>query len=168
VPYDHVCVTPEVRDQTATDNARATERRVCIQGFVWRGATPNDHVCVTPEVRDQTATDNAQAAERRSPIPKYAMPGPSPSTRMRPAGNTCIQGFVWREAVPGDQVCVTPQVREQTASDNAQAAARRADTCIQGFVWREAVPDDHVCVTPQTKAQATNDNTWSKVRHVCQ
>jgi hypothetical protein len=33
---------------------------------------------------------------------------------------------VWREARPDDHVCVTPQTRAQTASDNRQAAARRA------------------------------------------
>lgn len=43
--------------------------------------------------------------------------------------DTCLQGFVWREARPEDHVCVpvTPvDVREQTRSDNAQAAARRS------------------------------------------
>jgi len=89
--------------------------------------------------------------------------------------DTCIQGFVWREAVPSDHVCVTPQVRQQTRSDNSQADVRRSptggpygpDTCIQGFVWREAFPGDHVCVTPQTRAQAAQDNGWSRVRDAC-
>jgi hypothetical protein len=31
---------------------------------------------------------------------------------------------VWREAHPGDHVCVTPETRAQTAADNRQAAAR--------------------------------------------
>jgi len=34
--------------------------------------------------------------------------------------DTCEQGFVWREAVPKDHVCVTPQVRMQAAVDNRQ------------------------------------------------
>ena len=84
----------------------------------------------------------------------------------------CIQGYVWREAFPGDYVCVTPQVRAQTAADNAQAAARRApgggaygrDTCRRGYVWRAAHPEDRVCVTPATRAQAAADNAQARMR----
>ena len=89
--------------------------------------------------------------------------------------DTCVSGFVWREASANDHVCVTPPVREQTRSDNAQAAARRSptggpygpDTCISGFVWREAFPGDHVCVTPQTRAQAAEDNRQARARDAC-
>ena len=89
--------------------------------------------------------------------------------------DTCVQGFVWREATPSDHVCVAPAVREQTRGDNAQAAARRnpnggpfgPDTCLQGFVWREAFSGDHVCVTPQTRAQAAQDNSASRARDAC-
>lgn len=74
----------------------------------------------------------------------------------------CKQGYVWREAFAGDHVCVTPQVRQQAADDNRQAASRldpaRPGFCRQGFVWREARPSDHVCVTPETRAQAAADN----------
>ncbi|WP_248961703.1 hypothetical protein [Sphaerisporangium perillae] len=87
--------------------------------------------------------------------------------------DTCISGFVWREAVPNDRVCVTPQVREQTRMDN-QAAAERVDpngasgpdSCISGFVWREAVADDHVCVTPEQRSQAASDNSQASARRV--
>ena len=41
------------------------------------------------------------------------------------AQQTCRQGFVWREAFPGDFVCVPPSVRAQAARDNATAAERR-------------------------------------------
>lgn len=88
---------------------------------------------------------------------------------------TCIKGFVWRQAVPNDHVCVTSQVRQQAQSDNAQAAARRnpgggafgPDTCRSGFVWRDAFSNDHVCVTPQTRSQAAQDNHWASVRNAC-
>src|SRR5947209_7186538 len=68
--------------------------------------------------------------------------------------DTCRQGFVWREAVSNDHVCVSGQARDQARADNAHAAERRQpgggasgpDTCKQGFVWREAIPSDHVCV----------------------
>jgi len=78
----------------------------------------------------------------------------------------CRQGYVWREAFPGDHVCVTPEVRAQAAYDNSQANARREprsgaygpDTCRKGYVWREARPDDRVCVTPETRTQTASDN----------
>lgn len=80
--------------------------------------------------------------------------------------DTCLQGWVWREAYTGDHVCVTPATRSQAAADNAQAANRRnpaggpygPDTCLQGWVWREARPSDHVCVTPATRGQTSADN----------
>lgn len=90
--------------------------------------------------------------------------------------NTCIQGYVWREAFPNDHVCVTPEVRSQTADDNSQAAARidpvnqtyGPDTCIQGYVWREAIPSDHVCVTPGIRSQTADDNSQAASRVIVQ
>jgi hypothetical protein len=88
--------------------------------------------------------------------------------------DTCVQGFVWREAFSGDHVCVTPQSRQQAASDNSAAASRIQpgggaygnDTCLQGFVWREAASDDHVCVTPDIRAQAADDNSQAASRTI--
>jgi hypothetical protein len=79
---------------------------------------------------------------------------------------------VWREAVPGDHVCVTPETRAQAAQDNSFAASRRSptggaygpDTCLQGYVWRGAVPSDHVCVTGETRAQTAEDNSLAASR----
>ncbi|MFF4748673.1 hypothetical protein ACWD5R_02160 [Streptomyces sp. NPDC002514] len=79
---------------------------------------------------------------------------------------TCVNGYVWRTAVPSDLVCVTPQVRDQTATENSLAASRREpnggpygpDTCKQGYVWRETNPTDHVCVPPAARDQARADN----------
>jgi hypothetical protein len=74
--------------------------------------------------------------------------------------NSCIAGFVWREATAGDVVCVTVAERSQTAADNAAAGSRIAGTydCISGYVWREAFAGDKVCVTPAVKAQVAADN----------
>lgn len=75
--------------------------------------------------------------------------------------NTCLPGFVWRDAFAGDQVCVVGATRSQAANDNQQAPQRRvpgSDTCIPGFVWREASPSDHVCVTGATRTQTAADN----------
>jgi hypothetical protein len=88
--------------------------------------------------------------------------------------DTCVQGFVWREACGrGDHVCVTPDIRTQAQLDNAQANARRQpgggafgpETCRQGFVWRDAcVPFDHVCVPVSTRTQAADDNRHAAER----
>lgn len=88
-------------------------------------------------------------------------------------GDTCKQGFVWREAIQNDHVCVTPATRTQAASDNRSAASRRAgggafgpDTCKPGFVWREVVPSDHVCVTPEIRAATAADDRMAGQRRV--
>ena len=77
------------------------------------------------------------------------------------AQSVCQQGYVWREAYPGDHVCVTPETRAQVAADNAAAASRRvspnSDICIKGYVWRNARPEDHVCVTPQIRKQTDEE-----------
>ena len=88
------------------------------------------------------------------------------------AADPCKQGYVWREAFGGDYVCVTPRARDQAASDNGQANARKqpgggpygADTCRQGYVWREARAGDHVCVTPEVRAQTAADNRQAASR----
>lgn len=79
---------------------------------------------------------------------------------------TCKQGYVWREAVPGDLVCVTPAQRTQTANENALGPSRvepaggayGPDTCKSSYVWRETRPSDHVCVPPASRDRATVDN----------
>lgn len=84
----------------------------------------------------------------------------------------CRNGFVWREAVEGDHVCVTPGTRAEAADDNAHAGERVSvhnqsygpDTCKRGYVWREATPDDHVCVTPGTRDQTADDNAHAESR----
>jgi hypothetical protein len=72
---DHVCVGPEVREQTREENRLASSRlagsgpsgpNTCKQGFVWREAFQGDVVCVTPESRAQAAGDNQRAAQRRA------------------------------------------------------------------------------------------------------
>jgi hypothetical protein len=85
--------------------------------------------------------------------------------------DTCTQGFVWREAGPGDVVCVTPAVRSTAAQDNQQASQRvdpngayGPNSCKQGFVWREAFGGDVVCVVPATRSQAASDNAAAASR----
>lgn len=86
--------------------------------------------------------------------------------------DTCLDGWVWREASASDHVCVTGATRSQTANDNALAAPRRApnggpygpDTCLQGYVWREASTGDHVCVTGATRSHTWADNAQASAR----
>lgn len=88
------------------------------------------------------------------------------------ASDTCLPGFVWRQADPNDHVCVTSERQQQTSDENAHAQERRApnggpygpDTCAQGYVWREADATDHVCVPPPSRGQAAWDNTLTPSR----
>jgi hypothetical protein len=94
---------------------------------------------------------------------------PAPPHRLNPGAGRlatqiqtglCKPGFVWRQAYAGDHVCVTPQARQQAASDNQSAPPRRTASgqCVKGYVWRQANPQDHVCVTPQTRARTAQEN----------
>jgi hypothetical protein len=169
-PADHVCVTPAVRAEAASDNGQAAARRepgggafgpdTCRQGFVWREAFANDHVCVPPATRSAAAADNQAAAGRHNPA--QAVFGP----------NTCAQGFVWREADQSDFVCVSGAERATVRTENATPTLHRhpgggafgPDTCDNGFVWRDAYPGDHVCVTPARRGQAWADNGQAHAR----
>lgn len=102
-----------------------------------------------------------------------ALAGPALADPALPFGpDTCLQGFVWREARNGDTVCVTPAVRARTAQENANPLANRQpgggasgpDTCLQGFVWRDAFAGDHVCVTPNIRSDAAADNAAANSR----
>jgi hypothetical protein len=101
-------------------------------------------------------------------IGSYATAGADPL----PYGpDTCIQGYVWRNARSGDVVCVTPAVRDTAAQDNGLASQRvdpngayGPNSCKQGFVWREAFDGDLVCVIPATRSQAASDNAAAASR----
>jgi hypothetical protein len=87
--------------------------------------------------------------------------------------DTCVQGYVWREAIPSDHVCVTPDVRGRTQQENANAPSLRdptgaygSNTCKQGYVWREAFNGDAVCVTPDIRDQTLADNAAAASRVV--
>jgi beta-lactam-binding protein with PASTA domain len=130
----------------------------------------------------------ATAASRQAPGTVVAQ-SPDAGTRVQRGGavlvtvavspdtstpGRCIEGYVWREAFPGDRVCVTPQTRAQAAADNQQASRRvepdpskrpyGPDTCRQGYVWREASATDHVCVTPDIRSRTADDNRNARSR----
>jgi hypothetical protein len=68
--------------------------------------------------------------------------------------DTCKQGFVWREAVAGDHVCVTPETHAQAIVDNGAQAERteRAAATSKDF-------DDLQKEHPEAKAVAKGDFT---------
>jgi len=76
----------------------------------------------------------------------------------------CDAGYVWRDAFPGDYVCVTPEVRDRVRHDNDLATSRRAPgslnpgACSPGFVVREAYAGDTTCVTPSGRERARREN----------
>jgi hypothetical protein len=86
--------------------------------------------------------------------------------------NPCLQGFVYRDAYPNDEVCVTPNIRTETAQENADAGAHvqpgggayGANTCAAGYVFRDAYPGDQVCVTPAERDEAAADNAAANAR----
>lgn len=88
--------------------------------------------------------------------------------------DTCISGYVWREAVQNDHVCVTPDQRTQARRDNAQARYRVSltqnhsgpNTCRTGYVWREAAEGDVVCVEPWVRTRVRQDNAAAQSRYV--
>jgi len=92
--------------------------------------------------------------------PPAATPAPLPY-----GPDTCKQGYVWREAIPGDHVCVRPQARSKAAHENAISGLRvnpygayGPNSCKIGFVWRGAYSGDKVCVTSARRSHVHQEN----------
>lgn len=130
------------------------------------------------ESASQTAAANQAApADQALAATRPADPGtarndtagaaaPLVEERAETAAPLCQSDYVWREARPGDLVCVTPEIRGETAAENRLAASRRSPTggafgpatCLSGYVWREAFDGDTVCVEPASRERALADN----------
>jgi hypothetical protein len=85
--------------------------------------------------------------------------------------DTCIDGFVWRNARSGDAVCVLPETRDQVAQENADPGAHEdpngaygPQSCAQGYVWRQAFDGDTICVTPEIRTATLADNAAAASR----
>jgi hypothetical protein len=94
-----------------------------------------------------------------------ALPSPAVADPLPYGPDTCVSGYVWREARVGDTVCVTPATRDRVAQQNANAGANKdpsqaygPESCSQGYVWREAFDGDTVCVTPAVRSATLADN----------
>ncbi|BBX62694.1 hypothetical protein MSAS_18680 [Mycobacterium saskatchewanense] len=117
----------------------------------------------------------ATVSRLRTPLCVIALAGVAafitePAAAADPPAPACKPGFVWRAARPGDAVCVTPEIRDKTAQENAAAAQNvqpgGGNACKSGFVWRNAYPGDAVCVTPDMRDQAAADNQAASSRTV--
>lgn len=75
---------------------------------------------------------------------------------LRDSLSACANGYVWRDAVPGDRVCVPLQRRESVKRDNETGSVSRS--CARGLVWREAVPTDRLCVSPAERDRVKREN----------
>lgn len=98
-----------------------------------------------------------------------AMPAPAQALPYGP--DTCISGFVWREARGGDTVCVTPAERDAVAQQNANPGTNKDPNagsgpqgCSQGYVWREAFDGDTICVTPTFRKEMRDANAAANSR----
>ena len=143
----------------------------------WRGGSPAGQnqgttVSPAPSRSNMNIPPDISPKPIRSTSPPVVKVPPTPQPAVRT--DTCIQGYVWREASLDDHVCVTPETRARTLEDNKQAAARKdpkggpygPNTCLQGYVWREAFDGDLVCVPPETRRQAAEDNRQARARVV--
>ncbi len=94
--------------------------------------------------------------------------------------DTCKQGYVWREGISNDHVCVTPDERDRAKQDNAAEAAHRDPVtapgtnvhmlgryrCKPGYVPRLISGNDTVCVTPARRARVQQDNAAATSRRL--
>src|SRR5262249_2014866 len=149
------------------DNPTADRSQLIVQSFTGK-LSSNLVYCIEEEAPDRFYINNINPDTRyvvkvqgcnrsflgRSSCTPWYVDSFDTRSELHHGPDTCKNGFVWREARPGDNVCVTPQTRSQTAADNRMAAFRRSpnggpygpSTCKQGYVWREAFPGDLVCV----------------------
>ena len=156
-------------DVTGADSGDFSAGRECVDTWLDPGGT-----CAMTVQFQPSATGKSSATL----VVHQNLPRPDRGTTTSLTGSgqadpgTCLDGYVWREAVPGDHVCVTPGTRAQAQEDNSLADSRRnpaggaygPDTCLDGYVWREAVASDHVCVTPETRSQTREDNRLAPSR----
>ncbi len=92
---------------TSSPTPTPTPTNPCASPYVPRLARPDDLTCVTTLSAAEARTDNDPELQRarKDPTGPY---GPE----------TCVSGYVWREAFEGDVTCVTGAVRTRTYWEN--------------------------------------------------
>ena len=160
----------EAERAAAAAHKKAAERAAAEQAAANKAVADRAgarQAAATKAVADQLAA-TAAATERRIAEEMRVAQAQAAAT------GECLSGFVWREALRGDKVCVTPQIRARTAAENSRAELNReasggaygANTCKPGYVWREATRGDLVCVAPAARDQARADNAAAASRRV--
>lgn len=178
VTCDGECVGGSYDDGGAYEGSIAANGEV--SGFNWRIADPNNKVTWRMAAPAQCAPPPPKKVvslgKKKAPPPKPYSPSVSDIARAPELGEArdakrCKPGFVWREAKAEDFVCVPPESRDRTATENENAESRRDPTgaygpytCISGYVWREAFDGDVVCVTPETRAVVKQENDLAPSR----
>ncbi|MEM5341549.1 toll/interleukin-1 receptor domain-containing protein [Paraburkholderia azotifigens] len=122
----------------------------------------------------QPASQPVQTAASQPHNPPDQMVSRKELQRAAHARGACVKPFIWRQAEPGDKVCVTPETQNRILAENRAASENRSpnggaygpDTCKTGFVWRNAFDGDVVCVTPESRDMTANDNTLGARRIV--
>ncbi len=104
--------TPSVAVTPPTTTTTTTTAPACQPGFVPRLTRPSDSVCVSPASAAQVVFENTPAVQdQRKPTPRGGPYGPE----------TCLVGWVWRDAYDGDTICVTGDTRARAAQENVDA-----------------------------------------------
>ena len=171
------------RQATVTDSLRMLEAAIATQGnqaekeaLQRKLDDQKKQLAALKALSDQTAKQlethkGDQGSQDASVKDAYAQIDSLQAQLNELRQGNCAPRYVYRNAVPGDRVCVTQMVQAQVLEDNKHTAERRAgsgpygpDTCKQGYVWREATPGDHVCVEPSVRNQAALDNRQAQYR----
>jgi hypothetical protein len=92
--YYGVSISPEMAETFFREAGRLSDGS-------WEKVAKTIVNSIAVALAGQVQYDNSQADTRRNPDG-----GPS-------GPDTCLEGFVWREAFPGDHVCVTWETRQQ-------------------------------------------------------
>ncbi|MHA4773037.1 RICIN domain-containing protein [Streptomyces sp. MSC1_001] len=113
----------DVAGSTPASSGPARPPDTCIEGTKWRLAAPVDHVCI--------------GASRQTYFNWETFMGQFRSDAS--TGNGCKAGYVPREAVPGDKVCVTPAERDEVQRDAERAPSNWRATADR-VIWGNLVP----------------------------
>ncbi|CAM5414304.1 hypothetical protein SLAVM298S_01431 [Streptomyces lavendulae subsp. lavendulae] len=95
----------------------------CVEGAKWRLTTHVDHVCLAASRQSYVNWENFQGQFLRDAS----------------TSNGCKSGYMPREAVPGDKVCVTSAERDEAQRDAERAPSYWQATADRA-VWGNLVP----------------------------
>lgn len=124
------------------------------------GTLRNEVELGAPIVDIQTGTDGFPVPITLSARQVFVTPTGTLAQGAHSGLDTCLSGFVWREATVNDLVCVPPDVRDQSLADRAAAEQGTNTTagCPEGLVPRNARADDTACTTEEIARSVLDQN----------